>query len=714
MSIWTPTGAGSYYSTFTIAHELCRLECNGTAYLKVTSITTCDSTNGSFFHDMDNQRLYINNTGGDSPRNSLYTYVGFSFICLTDREDETYPAIYQSTAQEAAGPKGSTVSATRKIFYKPLLDEDSLTFIRLKVAEYYTGVLNTNFGNLDFTNLYFWYNLKKQGFNFHNQKISIKIGEINTAYANFVTIFVGRTLNPSFSENGMSLEIQDIRAGAMKTIPSSKYTLTSYPNLDPSLENKPIPYLFGIKTGIILDYVDTVSFIFKISLTDPACAIQSVDHVYLNGVEIFSPGDYTANLANATITLTADPLGAVVTADAHGLQCQFNFALGTLTGVFSENAADILAYLMIYECLIPTTEIDLAAFALLQTNKTQRLGYFLYKETSFIDFLRLLQQSALFHLIPALNGKYSVKYYDRELTGSEKTFYYYDFSPNSFLVNENTGANFYEVILKYNQDPRDDEIWKTIYQNDLRIQRLYNQKESLIIETMLVDDTEASALCDFYFGLIEQPTRILKGNLISQGLEFVPSDKFKLTYDIVDSESGELNICEDEIYLILEASKNLKNMSTQIEAILDVHATGSAVYSDRDYLDHTDDYNDHGDSAHGDHSDYVMHQDHDDYDDIPYVDDHQDIPYTDHDDAVHSDGYDDHTDGVHHDKYSDIPYVDHTDSVTEYIDTYTDTPHTDHDDHSDVHHTDSHLDGHDDHDDHTDSHTDSPHVDSWI
>jgi hypothetical protein len=696
--------SGSTYSIAYTGPEIVDLLYNGVKLTRVRSQSDCNSLDNSYYHDYENQILYVN-LYAVSPEDSGVFLVGYTWLCFCNSQHNDYMIDY--TPQNSWYP----------VFYKPFLDVSNIPNISQSVQEYYTQAVTTQFGSLKFNNDGWWWT-NKENYLWHNCEVWVKLGELDCLYDEFVTIFPGRTRTPSFSDKGITISVKDKRVGILKEIPVDRYDTTTYPNLEESMENRPVPILFGIKNGFIPPCINTTTFVYQLSQTvfdSTTYALQSVDNVYLDDVEIFETVDYTKNLNAGTITLVNDPGDGTITVNAHGIKCQYDFSDGSTTSTFSENVADILFFILTELNDIEIEDIDLDSFDALQTQRTQRLGWYLSKATKTLEFVRTLQLSALFHFIPALDGRFIVRYYDRDTPSDALRFknqHYFDFS-----LLEDTESCFQSVVLQYDRDPTKDE-WKVLKKTWAETGYKYSEFSTLTISTALVDATEALNLMNFYVAIVKFPGDKLVAGLSPKSLELIPGDKAYFSRSIVDGHGDTVTILDDAVYLFLSVVKNINQAKTKIIALEDSQAKGQAGHAD---IPHADDYTDehtdtHIDSAHTD----VAHTD--THTDVPHVDDytdytdevHQDETYSDHGDDAHIDTHNDHTDGFHNNSYIEVPYVDHDDNP--HSNDYTDDNYSDHDNtaYQDAHGDIAHGDGYNDSysDEHIDIHGDIPHTDS--
>ena len=684
MANWTATGSGSYYNTDT-GLEIVRMTEDGAELTRAFSVIEVDAVTGSFYHDVAETRLYIHTLDDSDPNDSESSFVGYNWLCFTNIQEVGFTIDFRPQ------------NALHECYFLPFLAAD-IPELSQSVSDYYKAAVSIQFGSLSFVGQPWWWENKKV-YLWHNQDVFVKIGEKDTPYDEFITIFPGKTKRPQFQDDGVIIEVRDRRAAELKQIPEARFDTTTYPNLDPNFDGKIIPILFGTKTNITPVNIDTANWIYKISDTafTTVFAIEDIVDVYKDGVALVEGADFNSDDPNGEFTLLANPLNTVITCDAKGIQCGYNMVTGAKTDVFSENVADILFFILNELNGIDVDDIDLSSFADLQAKRTQRIGYYMDEAMHTLDFVRILQGSAIFHFIPFIDGRYYVQYYDRAIAEDAPFFRNEDY--HSFQLGEDTDTAFQFVTIKYDKDPTTDE-WKEITDSDNEVDYKYNERNTLTVETALLAEAEAVALAEFYIQLINAPGDKVNAEVNAEGFELIPSDKARFSRSIINQDSQEVIILEEEIYTILEVRKNINEGKTNIVGLIDSQAAGVPVHADSAHIDEHEDHTDHSDSAHED----VAHND--DHDDVAHSDSYSDSYNDVHDDTAHGDTHFDHFDAGYQDDHLDEPYQDdYTDSHTDnhvdipYDDDYDDSPHGD---------------GHADETQHTDEHTDVPHLDSEL
>lgn len=683
--------------------EIIDLKENETYLTRVFSKEENYANAGTFYNDYENERLYINPTDVDP------YYLAYVFKCFTNRQDTDYPIDFIPQ------------NARYNHFYAPYLKSDSVPQISQKVGDYYTSALTIQFGSIMFVNDgWFWE--ARELYEWHNKEFTVKVGEKDSLYNEFVTVFNGISKNPDISDEIVSISLKDARAGYLKPLPATIYTLTANPDLETSDINKPMPIVFGIKNNVTLTRVDGKTFRIGTNFRAPDgtwLGYNSVDAVYVDGIEQYLTTDYTVNAANVKITFVNDPLDALVTADIQGANCEVDFSDGSFTGNFSENVADILYTMLVSLTMnsMPVDKIDLDSFYDLQSKRTQRLGFVIDVLQPTMEIIRGLQRSTVFHFIPTLDGRFQVKYNDRTETDLPE---FRNENYNGFKIREVTDSAFKKVIIQYDRDPSLDE-WKQVESEELETKYRHDKDDVLTVPTYLVNEAEAEALNSFYLDLVKDPSGKLETEISAEGLNYIPSGKAKFNRSIIKGDGAEVVILEDEIYTILELRKDINTGKVGVTAIKDSQATGEGTHADIAHADsHLDSHVDsHTDTAHTDsHSDtaYV-----DAHGDTAHIDSYSDETYNDHDDThedQHFDSHMDYSDGEyidtpHVDEHTDI-HDDHTDNSHSHTDSHSDTAHIDW--HDDVAYIDTHGDGYTDSysDTHSDVHEDIPHTDSDI
>jgi len=629
-----------------------------------------NSTTGAWGAPHDNVVTGVGNAGWtqaacDFTASPSYSVYKFSI----GRGTSDYGAVYSIYLDDV-----SVLRLLEPMPYRAIIPLGGAPSVQQSVGDFYVGDVALSAGELKYGNDGGWY-MALDAYIWHLKEFWLKIGSIDSTYAELGTIFWGRTTRPMVTDEAVTFQITDARDGLFGSIPTAIYDLTTYPDMDPNAVGRAIPILFGELDNLTPVCIDTTTFEYLV-----AChPLQDISVVYKGGVALTPPGDYTATPATAIIDLVADPGDSVITCKAKGAKCSME------DGTYSAIGADILYHVLtvLHSPAIPKSMIDLKSFLDLRIYRTQALAVYLTEQTAVTDFIRMLQNSNVFHLIPLLNGTFGAFRYAVGTTGAETRIDQLDMA--SFTLSYDTAPVRKTVVVKYGQDPETGN-WLAVSATDANIGRRYDQAEILEIETLLTSGSDAAILAQFFLRLIRSPEKRIAGSVPALLLGHRPAEKIVISKAIRDGEGVSQTVLAAEVYRALTLVKNAGPATVDLEAVLDIQSTG-AIHSD---ITHVDTHTDTGTSI--PHAD-ITHLDSDHADshaNVTHVDTYTDIDYHDHAHVdthgdTHTDYYWDHDD---EERYIDNHGDSHTDT---HGDTHTDVPHTD--THSDTPHSDSHGDG---------------------
>jgi hypothetical protein len=622
-----------------------------------------NSTTGAWGAVHDNVVAGVGNAGWTEASCDFTASSSYSVYKLSiGRGTSDYGATYSIYLDDA-----SVLRLLEPMPYRAIIPQGGAPSVQQSVGDFYVGDVALSAGELKYGNDGGWYTAL-DAYIWHLKEFWLKIGSIDSTYAELGTIFWGRTTRPSVTDEAVTFQLTDARDGLFGSIPTAIYDLTTYPDMDPNAVGMAIPILFGELDNLTPVCIDTVLFKYKIMGYE---AMEAIPAVYKAGITLTLTTDYTVNLALGEFTLVADPGDSVITCKAKGAKCSIE------GGTYSALGADILFHVLtvLNSSPVPKSMINLRSFLDLRTFRTQALAAYLTEQTAVTDFIRMLQNSNVFHLIPLLNGTFGAFRYAVGVTGAETRINQLDMA--SFTLSYDTAPVRKTVVVKYGQDPGTGN-WLAISATDPNIGLRYDQAEILEIETLLTSASDAAILAAFFLRLIRSPEKRVAGSVPALLLGHRPAEKIVISKVIRDGEGVNQTVLAAEVYRALTLVKNAGPATVDVEAVLDIQTTG-AIHSDVTHVDtHTDTGTSipHTDVAHDDSGHADSHAN------VAYVDTHGNVSYHDHAHVdTHVDHYADHDDTPGH---GDA----HTDT---HGDSHTDVPHTD--THSDTAHSDTHSDG---------------------
>ncbi len=285
------------------------VEENGTEYSEVADIVECQDTSSSWFYNFSEKKLYVHTSTNESPSTRegndykfcILAHCAFGF---TANQSDDNRVIYP------------IMGSKHEVCYLPYLSQDIISEISETIGDFFVGTVEYNSGTINFINPA-WFYWAFQVFIWVSGMVYIIVGAKDVDYENFIRVGTGIINGCSVDDKIASISIADFRQFYLsKAIPNQFFTSDTYPNIEPSSINLPIPLVFGRCNNVPCVCIDYINFKYKIT----NYKIHSVLNVY-KGDYILIPGaDYMVDLENAEITLYEDAGDSLITADVEGIQ----------------------------------------------------------------------------------------------------------------------------------------------------------------------------------------------------------------------------------------------------------------------------------------------------------------------------------------------------------------------------------------------------------
>ena len=260
-----------------------------------------------------------------------------------------------------------------------------------------------------------------------NKSVTVKIGQGTTA-ADYTTVFIGTILFPggiTFDDTTARIDLDDERMKDEKVLPTSKFSASTYSNVEEKSKNFPIPMIYGdwrTSAGggekVPCYCINTTNRTFKIA----AHAIKSIEAVYKNG----SAATLTStDLSTAQFVMddAYDETTDTVTANIQGATHN-----GTSGGTLLESLPDIVQDVLETHLSVASSNLDATAFAAWETNLgTTKARRHIAAERSSNTLITDALIEGFADLI-IVDGKYTPRYRVAGLTGLDS---YRDFDMTS-------------------------------------------------------------------------------------------------------------------------------------------------------------------------------------------------------------------------------------------------------------------------------------------
>jgi hypothetical protein len=485
-----------------------------------------DMAAGSFFHDLENQLIYVWPVDSDNPNSNGKIYMFYVWIGFCDTRADY------------------AIQGENSIFYIPAISLDNVPPFSQSIGELFTSQVVSSFGDIQLIAMEWLYeNYDK--YVWINSEASIKYGPLDGDYSNYVEVLYGLIRNVSLTESGFNLQFVDIRDRLYTEIPPDRYLKSTFPYISPTIQFNARAVLVGEKSGITASLVDTVNYVFEISQvafnfhTFPG--IEEISTVKKDGITLTIGADYTLDLANGQFTLTSNPGDSVITVDAKGLKIGRDFDTQSWNGNYSENISDITFFYLLIQGIEPAYIVE-SSFEDLQGRKTgQQCGDWLFQEIPFEEKLKELQTTGQFHLFPDSTGKlkavpYSVSDAPSILIGNE---YFKDFS-----ISRNNEKILNKILLRYDREPvlsttetdstgEGLSIYKYYRLTDKSTAFVYQAVKAKNFKTIINNEGDAENAANDLMALFNRPIDRVSFQTFPDALSWNILEKIGVTYYVI-------------------------------------------------------------------------------------------------------------------------------------------------------------------------------------
>jgi hypothetical protein len=481
---------------------------------------------GSFYHDLVNQRIYVWPADSDNPNSNGKTYMFYVWIGFCDDQADF------------------AIQGEDPIFYFPVIRLDQVPPFSSSITQLFKGEITFQFGEIKI-NYPEWGFFNLDNYIWINSTIIVKAGADDAVYGDYDAVLWGLIENINFSTAVIVFSIKDIRDRLYSSIPPDRFLLRDFPYLSSEIRYRTRPVLVGEKTGMQPNRISTLADTYEISQTSflfGDFSIESIDAVYKDGVLLFTPADYSEDLANGRFTLTASPGSSVITCDAKGLKITRNFTTHAFSNTFSDNIADITFFYLKLQN-IEDSYINESSFLTLQTNSTGiQCGDLVNQEVLFTEKLKELQITGKFHLLPTADGRIEVISYRRsEVPSIQLTDEYY----RDFTINRSSADILNRVLIRWDKSPIYIEPeteggeplgnWKFFRRKKDSIGFKYQVVRMENFKSIINNEGDAENLANDYISFHERPTETIMFSTNHEAIAWQLLKKIGITYtEIID------------------------------------------------------------------------------------------------------------------------------------------------------------------------------------
>ena len=382
-----------------------------------------------------------------------------------------------------------------------------------------------------------------ESYEWSNKSVTVKIGQ-GTAAADYTTVFVGTILFPGgiqFDDTVAHIELDDERMKDEKVLPTNKFFVSTYANVEEKSKNLPIPLIYGdwrTTAGggekVPCYCINTTNRTFKIA----SHAIKQIEAVYKNGVAATLT---STDLANAEFVMADayDQTVDTVTANIQGATHN-----GTSGGTLLESLPDIVEDILKTHLGVASGNIDSTAFSTWETNLgTVKARRHIATEASSNALITDALVEGFADLI-ILDGKYVPRYRIAGLTGLDS---YRDFDMTARrdgvkqfqVARDPERITLNQIVASYRYDPANLKFaGRFDLDDDAAIALVGTPRRRRMQYNWLYVDADAETRAERELYTFAAELEMVTVGIGPRSLTKVPTDQFRLTYSKFTDASG--------------------------------------------------------------------------------------------------------------------------------------------------------------------------------
>ena len=382
-----------------------------------------------------------------------------------------------------------------------------------------------------------------ESYEWSNKSVTVKIGQ-GTAAADYTTVFVGTILFPGgiqFDDTVAHIELDDERMKDEKVLPTNKFFVSTYANVEEKSKNLPIPLIYGdwrTTAGggekVPCYCINTTNRTFKIA----SHAIKQIEAVYKNGVAATLT---STDLANAEFVMADayDQTVDTVTANIQGATHN-----GTSGGTLLESLPDIVEDILKTHLGVASGNIDSTAFSTWETNLgTVKARRHIATEASSNALITDALVEGFADLI-ILDGKYVPRYRIAGLTGLDS---YRDFDMTARrdgvkqfqVARDPERITLNQIVASYRYDPANLKFaGRFDLDDDAAIALVGTTRRRRMQYNWLYVDADAETRAERELYTFAAELEMVTVGIGPRSLTKVPTDQFRLTYSKFTDASG--------------------------------------------------------------------------------------------------------------------------------------------------------------------------------
>ncbi len=490
--------------TETINKSVVACELDGTALLVKTSIATVEATAGTYWHDIANGLLYVHPTDNGSPNH--HTVIVYFWV-------------YFAT-------KGIILNS---IYYEPYIADNGIPSLSQETQSIHWGASQISSGSVILLNGRGFFDQIARRWIWNNKDAKLLLGGDSLPYSEYTSIFAGKILESSFTKNDFTLQIESKSFALLRSLPINNFWTSTWANLDPQAEGKPIPYYWGsysaaqapLATCINSSYTPNDS---QWKICDCAFhAIKSITQVYID----YGAGSGWQTIAHANEDLTNGTFTIAVVPVLGITRIKVAFEGYHSGGVLIDGAPEIIEDLLLNQCGYAAADLNAASFTASKALSNCTLNVAVERETEALTIIETVCQSDLAFFDEDGAGLLRYRTWEPSATGTLPVLAKEEILESPEVLDDSSKL-YWKVKVGYSWQGAVDEYLYTEASND-KSRYKYSRNDYLTINTYLRSKADADQLAGRLNWITRDPSPMISLSLKAGQIDKTLGDKVKVT-----------------------------------------------------------------------------------------------------------------------------------------------------------------------------------------
>mgnify|MGYP001559254228 CR=1 FL=1 len=431
---------------------------------------------------------------------------------------------------DASWPAEATLDPDYALYYEPYIAENGIPSLSQESQQIHWGASQISSGSVVLQNGRGFFDQIAKRWIWNNKDAKILLGGDSLAYGEYTCLFAGKVMQSTFTKENLTLDIESKSFALLRSLPINNFWTSTWANLDPQVEGKPIPYYWGSYSALQAPVVTCINSAYAAStyqfkICDCAFhAIKSITQVYVD----LGAGAGWATIAHANEDLTN---GTFTINSA-------SFILGTsrvkvafegyhVASVLIDGAPEFVEDLLTNQCGYVAADLNAASFTASKTISSCTLNVAIENETSALTIIETACQSDLAFFDEDGAGLLRYRTWEPTTSGTLPVLAKEDILEPPEIVDD-TSRLFWKVKVGYSWQGAVDEYLYTEASNDGSRYK-YGRSDYLTIGTYLRSKADADQLAGRLNWVSRDPSPVISVALKAGQIDKTLGDKIKVT-----------------------------------------------------------------------------------------------------------------------------------------------------------------------------------------